>query len=336
MKLALDTTHILGRGAVKDTYNLLADGIVQVLRGLARLGPFELLDVAQELGCTRYVQGSSLKGQADVDWTNPQARQRFLAEIVADAERMLRVVRGTRADLVADSAADKELVLARILGQDIERDKGGPRLKQGVASDRLISVHDPEMRHGRKSSSHRFNGHKAQIGVDTDSRLITGRGCAGGQCSRCRAGAGGGRGERSSHWLPGGGGAWRLCLWPRQHAGRIRGEGTDDRRQGARHQEPGVVRQDRVSDRSGDRSVYLPERTDHPRLPSSQKCRWDVRVLPPRPVRRARCGPSAREVRADVRCRSTRRKPRSSRRASRRPVRRSRKCDGGARWSSTA
>jgi transposase len=178
MKLALDTTNILGRGAVKDTYNLLADGIVQVLRTLAKLGPFELTDVAEELGCTRYVQGSSLKGQADVDWTNPQARQRFLAQIVADADGLLRVVRGTRADLVPDSDEDKELaksaeVLARVLGQDIERDDNGPRLKQGVAPDRLISVHDPEMRHGRKSSSHRFNGHKAQIAVDTDSQLIT-------------------------------------------------------------------------------------------------------------------------------------------------------------------
>jgi transposase len=36
LKLALDTTHILGRGAVKDTYNLLADGIARVLRVLAR------------------------------------------------------------------------------------------------------------------------------------------------------------------------------------------------------------------------------------------------------------------------------------------------------------
>jgi hypothetical protein len=34
-------------------------------------------------------------------------------------------------------------------------------------------VHDPEMRHGRKSSSHRFNGHKAQVAVDTDTQLIT-------------------------------------------------------------------------------------------------------------------------------------------------------------------
>jgi len=178
MKLALDTTNILGRGAVKDTYNLLADGIVEVLRALAKLGCFELLDVAEELGCTRYVEGSSLKGQADVDWTSPQARQKFLAEIVADADGLLAVVRGTRFDLVTDSVEDKELaqaaeVLARIVGQDIERDDNGPRLKQGVAPERLISVHDPEMRHGRKSSSHRFNGHKAQIAVDTDTQLIT-------------------------------------------------------------------------------------------------------------------------------------------------------------------
>src|SRR5215213_6088153 len=89
IKLALDTTHILGRGAVKDTYNLLADGIVQVLRALAKLGPFELTELAEELGCGRYVQGPSLKGQADVDWSDARARQRFLAEIVTDAEQLL-------------------------------------------------------------------------------------------------------------------------------------------------------------------------------------------------------------------------------------------------------
>ena len=35
MKVALDTTNILGRGAVRDTYNLLADGMVKLLRVLA-------------------------------------------------------------------------------------------------------------------------------------------------------------------------------------------------------------------------------------------------------------------------------------------------------------
>jgi hypothetical protein len=178
IKLALDTTHSLGRGAVKDTYNLLADGIVQVLHALAKLGSFDLTELAEEVGCARYVKGPSLKGQADVDWTDPKVRQQFLAEIVGDAEPLLELVRGTRSDLTKDSPEDKELVaaaevLARILGQDIERDEDGPRLKRGVAPDRLISIHDPEMRHGRKSSSHRFNGHKAQVAVDTDSQLIT-------------------------------------------------------------------------------------------------------------------------------------------------------------------
>jgi len=178
IKLALDTTHVLGRGAVKDTYNLLADGIVHVLRALAKLGPFDLAELAEELGCARYVQGPSLKGQADVDWSDARARQRFLAEIVTDAEQLLDLVRGTRFDLTPDGPEDNDLVaaaeaLARILGQDLERDEHGPRLKRGVAPDRLISIHDPEIRHGRKSSSHRFNGHKAQVAVDTDSQLIT-------------------------------------------------------------------------------------------------------------------------------------------------------------------
>ena len=46
-------------------------------------------------------------------------------------------------------------------------------LKDGVSKDRMMSVHDPEMRHGHKSSSKRFDGHKAAIVVDTDTQLIT-------------------------------------------------------------------------------------------------------------------------------------------------------------------
>src|SRR5919205_1128769 len=131
IKLALDTTHILGRGAVKDTYNLLADGIVQVLRALAKLGPFDLEELAAELRCLRYVQGPSLKGQAEIEWAEPKARQQFLAEIVSDAEQVLDLVRGTRATLEDNSPTDQELVaaaelLARLLAQDIERDEHGP------------------------------------------------------------------------------------------------------------------------------------------------------------------------------------------------------------------
>ncbi len=46
-------------------------------------------------------------------------------------------------------------------------------LRGGVSKDRMMSVHDPEMRHGHKSSRGRFDGHKAAIVVDSDTQLIT-------------------------------------------------------------------------------------------------------------------------------------------------------------------
>jgi hypothetical protein len=64
-------------------------------------------------------------------------------------------------------------LLGQLLLQDVERQEDGPALKDGVSRDRIPSVHDPEMRHGRKSSHRRFDGHKAAVVVDTDSQLIT-------------------------------------------------------------------------------------------------------------------------------------------------------------------
>ena len=82
-----------------------------------------------------------------------------------------------RTGLDAGSAADALVVeaaglLSRVLQQDVERREDGPAITEGVAKDRLVSVHDPEMRHGRKSASKRFDGHKAAIVVDTDEPLI--------------------------------------------------------------------------------------------------------------------------------------------------------------------
>jgi len=42
-----------------------------------------------------------------------------------------------------------------------------------VTRDRIVSVHDPEMRHGHKSASKRFEGFKAAVAVDPDTQLIT-------------------------------------------------------------------------------------------------------------------------------------------------------------------
>ena len=62
---------------------------------------------------------------------------------------------------------------SRQWGADGDRDDGEVTLKEGVSQDRTVSVHDPEMRHGHKSSHRRFDGHKAAVVVDTASQLIT-------------------------------------------------------------------------------------------------------------------------------------------------------------------
>ena len=178
LKVALDTTNILGWGAVKDTYNLLGDGLVKLARVLAKLSGQTLAAWATEHGYGRYVGQTSLKGTAEIDWSDASERRGFLGEIVADADRLLEQARVARAGLEAGSAAEATLVeaaglLSRVLVQDVERRADGPAVKQGVARDRLVSIHDPEMRHGRKSASKRFDGHKAAVAVDTDEPIIT-------------------------------------------------------------------------------------------------------------------------------------------------------------------
>ena len=78
---------------------------------------------ASEKGLARYF-GSSLKGEAHVDWGE---------------------------------------LLAKLLLQDVERLPEGVATRQGVSRDRVISVHDPEMRHGHQSKTRRRNGHKMAV-----------------------------------------------------------------------------------------------------------------------------------------------------------------------------
>ena len=105
---------------------------------------------------------------------------------MADADRLLALARQAWVELPEDSGQRQSIVagaelLGQLLLQDVERKSGdadadaddGVSIRDGVSKDRMPSVHDPELRHGHKSSRRRFNGHKAAIVVDTDSQLIT-------------------------------------------------------------------------------------------------------------------------------------------------------------------
>ena len=170
---------------MRDTFNLLADGIVKLMRALAAVEKSSVKEWGKGRGYEGYL-GSSVKGEAAIDWSDKGARQALLAGIVGDADRLLELSRRAQGELPEDSAERQQIVdaaelLGQLLLQDVERKSGdgddggddGVSLKDGVSRDRMMSVHDPQMRHGHKSSSKRFDGHKAAIVVDTDSQLIT-------------------------------------------------------------------------------------------------------------------------------------------------------------------
>lgn len=135
-------------------------------------------DWATAQNLTRYVTATSLKGEANIDWDDKKAREQFLTQIVAEADRALALARQALTGSAPESADDHRLseaadLLAAVLRQEVTRTPEGAPITDGVAPDRIVSVHDPEMRHGRKSASKRFAGRKAAIAGDTERGLIT-------------------------------------------------------------------------------------------------------------------------------------------------------------------
>ena len=147
------------------------------MRALAQVEGISIGKWAKARGYGRYLV-SSIKGEAAIDWSDKRARTALLAGIVRDADRLLELSRQAQVELPEDGAERQQIVaaaelLGQLLLQDVERTDDEVSLRDGVSRDRMMSVHDPEMRHGHKSSSRRFDGHKAAIVVDTDSQLIT-------------------------------------------------------------------------------------------------------------------------------------------------------------------
>jgi transposase len=179
LDVAIDTTPVLGRGAVKDTYNLLSDQIRTVVQEACALKGWELDAVTSEQGLSRHFS-ASLKGAVELDWDDPAARRALIGQVVADARVALalaaRALRGfaRNADHTQTLRGAREL-LADLLQQDIEEepaDGGGPALRQGTSRDRIVSTTDPEMRHGHKSHSKGFEGYKAAVVAEVEHGVI--------------------------------------------------------------------------------------------------------------------------------------------------------------------
>lgn len=169
LTLLTDTTNVKGAGAVQDTYTLLRKGMRKLLKAVGFHLPHKRQGLSPETRVLvqRYVDQDR---KADIDWADPQQRAAQLQVLFDDAEAVLT--------LAAEYIDDDEVrslgwLLTKILGDDlVVDDQGQAQLGEGTATDRIISVTDPKMRHGRKSSAHLFNGFKVSVSTDQHSEMI--------------------------------------------------------------------------------------------------------------------------------------------------------------------
>ncbi len=168
LRVALDSSPVRGKGAVKDTFNLLSDAIKAVIRSVARKTNQKPQKVANEIGLGQHInENQSIKGSEMVDWGSEEDVSRFLGGLLGDCEVAVKLAERE------ECASDEIELLKKIVEQDIEQQEDIPKIRRGVAKGRTPSVTDPEMRHGRKSSGKAFDGHKAHVAVEETRGVIT-------------------------------------------------------------------------------------------------------------------------------------------------------------------
>jgi transposase len=196
----LDSSHILGAAGARDTYALIRGGIRKLLRSLGYT-PLRRAELGNRLGW--YLDPDAPEKPQSIDWSDAEARAAHLKEIVEDARAALSLVEPA---LTTPAAAEAASLLEKIVSDDIEvgpppkgpkrrgrppkreKEKGspapqeqdssssedpGPRLRRGVAKDRVLSIVDPQMRVGHKSKRHSWAGYKVHIAEEPESELIT-------------------------------------------------------------------------------------------------------------------------------------------------------------------
>jgi hypothetical protein len=164
-KRVLDSTPLYDAVATQDTVTLIRSAI----RALLRIVDKEL-GAALRAQCTRD-DDYTAPGKPSCDWDDVEAREALVDALARDAYAILAVLDGRTLDAEITAAAK---LLATVVGQDLEtRDDGKFQIARRVAPNRVISVVDPEARHGHKTAARGFDGYKGHVAIDPDSEIIT-------------------------------------------------------------------------------------------------------------------------------------------------------------------
>ena len=173
LRVAIDSKPLEGAGRVEDTFNLLGHAAKKVVACAAQLLDWPEEKLCRVAGITLLL-GPSLKATLDVDWNDAAEKAEALKTLAAQLDSLQAWLRDHLSEELTKPPLKEHIdTLEQIQNQDLEPDPGGGmRVRDGVAEDRRVSIEDPQMRHGRKSKTKRFNGYKQHIAADIDRDLI--------------------------------------------------------------------------------------------------------------------------------------------------------------------
>jgi Transposase domain (DUF772)/Transposase DDE domain len=166
---AVDSTILADAVATQDT-------ITQLIAAVRRVGR-EVPGAAEMIAGACTGHDYSRPGKPRIDWGDPAAKDVLVSALVTDANALVAALQGRDLEEQAASAVG---LLALVAGQDVEPAEGSDgtdgrwRIARRVAEDRVISVHDPEARHTRKSPENRRDGYRAHVVACPETGIITG------------------------------------------------------------------------------------------------------------------------------------------------------------------
>lgn len=170
---ALDSVVLDDAVATQDTVTQL----IAAIRRVRREVPGAVAVIAAQCRAHDYDD----PGKPAIAWDDEAAREALVSALVNDATAVVNALAGNEFDEdVREKATQALALLALIAGQDVEPAEGSDgtdgrwRIARKVASDRVISVHDPDARHVHKTVHKRQDGYKAHVAVEPDTGLFTG------------------------------------------------------------------------------------------------------------------------------------------------------------------
>jgi len=177
LRVAMDSMPLEGAGRVEDTLNLLGHAARKLVECVAELVGKPYRQICVSAGIPVLLSTSIKKG-LDCEWSDPTQKADALRRLLEQLESLQDWIARRLPKQIKEPPLDEHVRLLReLVAQDLEPDPNDPnggrlRIRDGVAAERIISIEDPQMRHGRKSKSKRFNGYKRHLAADLDTRLI--------------------------------------------------------------------------------------------------------------------------------------------------------------------